>query len=63
VEIGGYSMRCSPRQTKAYIAEQVAELAKLAAGAKLKELARLLELATFEANRGQGAEQRPQRAA
>lgn len=56
-------MRCSPKQTKAYIAEQVAELAKLAAGAKLKELSRLLELATFEANSGLAAEQRPQRAA
>lgn len=56
-------MRCSPRQTKAYIAEQLAELAKLAAGAKLKELARLLELATFEANSGLASEQRSQRAA
>jgi hypothetical protein len=56
-------MRCSSRQTKAYIAEQVAELAKLAAGAKLKELARLLELATFEATNGLAGEQRPQRAA
>ena len=55
-------MRCSSKQTKAYIAEQVAELAKLAAGAKLKDLARLLELATFEA-KGTAAEQRPERAA
>lgn len=56
-------MRCTPKQTKAYIAEQVAELAKLAAGAKLRELERLLELATFEAKRGAAAEPRPQRAA
>lgn len=58
-------MRCTPKQTKAYIAEQVAELAKLAAGAKLWELERLLELATFEANKGLPAESRarPQRAA
>jgi hypothetical protein len=28
-------MRCTPKQTKAYIAEQTAELAKLAAGARL----------------------------
>jgi hypothetical protein len=56
-------MRCTPKQTKAYIAEQAAELAKLAAGAKLGELARLLELATFEATRGLAAEPRSQRAA
>jgi hypothetical protein len=55
-------MRCTPKQTKAYIAEQAAELAKLAAGAKLGELARLLELATFEAAKGLAAE-RSQRAA
>ena len=55
-------MRCTPKQTKAYIAEQAAELAKLAAGARLGELARLLELATFEASKA-SAEQRSSRAA
>jgi hypothetical protein len=54
-------MRCTPKQTKAYIAEQAAELAKLAAGAKLWDLERLLELATFEAQKA--SESRPQRAA
>jgi hypothetical protein len=52
-------MRCTPKQTKAYIAEQAAELTKLAAGAKLRELERLLELATFEARKGAAAETRP----
>lgn len=57
-------MRCTPKQTKAYIAEQAAELAKLAKGAKLRELERLLELATFEARKGASAgQQRPQHAA
>lgn len=56
-------MRCTPKQTKAYIAEQAAELAKLAGGAKLWELERLLELATFEATKGLAAEPRSQRAA
>lgn len=55
-------MRCTPKQTKAYIADQVAELAKLAARANLRELERLLELATFEARKS-AASQRPQRAA
>jgi hypothetical protein len=56
-------MRCTPKQTKDYIAEQAAELAKLAAGARLGELARLLQLATFEAAKGSAAEQRPFRTA
>lgn len=51
-------MRCTPKQTKAYIAEQAAELAKLAGGARLWELERLLELATFEARKGAAADQR-----
>jgi hypothetical protein len=56
-------MRCTPKQTKAYIAEQAAELTKLAGGSKLWELERLLELATFEARKGSAAEPRPQRVA
>jgi hypothetical protein len=56
-------MRCTPKQTKAYIAEQAAELAKMAAGAKLWELERLLELTALEATKGLVPAQDPQRAA
>ena len=45
-------MRFTQQQTRTYIAEQAAELAKLAAGVKLKEAARLLELAALQANNG-----------
>jgi hypothetical protein len=56
-------MRCTQKQTKTYIAEQAAELAKLAAGARLWDLERLLELATLEARKGVAPEPRPQRTA
>jgi phage terminase Nu1 subunit (DNA packaging protein) len=56
-------MRFTQKQTRTYIAEQAAELAKLAAGAKLKEVARLLELAALQANNAPMAELKPKKAA
>jgi hypothetical protein len=52
-------MRFTQQQTRTYIAEQAAELAKLAAGVKLKEAARLLELASLQANNASMAELKP----
>ena len=55
-------MRFTQQQTRTYIADQAAELAKLAAGAKLKEAARLLELASLQANDAASAESKPKKA-
>ena len=49
-------MRFTQQQTRTYIAEQAAELAKLAAGVKLNEAARLLELASLQANNAASGE-------